>query len=43
MPKNPESLVAVEQIDEIIRTIRGTRVMFDRDLANLRRSHIPLQ
>jgi len=27
--------VAVEQIDTMIRTIRGTRVMLDRDLAQI--------
>jgi len=34
MPKS-KSLVAVEQIDSMIRTIRGVRVMLDRDLAKI--------
>ncbi len=35
MPKKSESSVSVEQIDGMIRTIRGTRVMLDRDLAKI--------
>jgi phage regulator Rha-like protein len=33
MPKKPKSPIPIEQIDGMIRTIRGTRVMLDRDLA----------
>jgi len=33
MPQKSESPVSVEQIDGMSRTIRGTRVMLDRDLA----------
>jgi hypothetical protein len=33
--KKTKSPVAVEQIDEMIRTIRGVRVMLDRDLAKI--------
>jgi hypothetical protein len=35
MPRKPESPVAVEQIDAMIRMIRGMRVMLDRDLARI--------
>ncbi|MGH7984176.1 MAG: ORF6N domain-containing protein [Candidatus Udaeobacter sp.] len=35
MPGKSKSLVPIEQIDEMIRTIRGTRVMLDRDLAKI--------
>ena len=35
MAKKTKSPVAVEQIDEMIRTIRGVRVMLDRDLAKI--------
>jgi hypothetical protein len=35
MPKKPKSPIPIEQIDEMIRTIRGTRVMLDRDLARI--------
>jgi hypothetical protein len=35
MPKNSEPPVAVEQIDGMIRLIRGVRVMLDRDLAKI--------
>ena len=35
MPKKSESPVSVEQIDGMIRTIRGVRVMLDRDLAKI--------
>src|SRR5882762_10813477 len=35
MPQKSESLVTVEQIDGMIRTIRGVRVMLDRDLAKI--------
>jgi len=33
--KKTKSPVAVEQIDGMIRTIRGVRVMLDRDLAKI--------
>ena len=35
MAKKTKSPVAVEQIDGMIRTIRGVRVMLDRDLAKI--------
>jgi len=35
MRRKSESLIPTEQIDEMIRTIRGTRVMLDRDLAKI--------
>jgi hypothetical protein len=35
MRKKPKSPVPIEQIDGMIRTIRGTRVMLDRDLAKI--------
>ncbi len=35
MPKKSKSPVAVEQIDGMIHTIRGMRVMLDRDLAKI--------
>ncbi len=35
MAKKTKSPVAVEQIDGMIRTIRGMRVMLDRDLAQI--------
>jgi ORF6N domain-containing protein len=35
MRRQSESLIPIEQIDEMIRTIRGTRVMLDRDLAKI--------
>ncbi len=35
MPKKPKSPIPIEQIDGMIRTIRGTRVMLDRDLAKI--------
>lgn len=35
MAKKSESPVSVEQIDGMIRTIRGMRVMLDRDLAEI--------
>jgi ORF6N domain len=35
MPKKSESLVSVEQINGMIHTIRGVRVMLDRDLAEI--------
>src|SRR5436309_14571966 len=35
MPQKSESPVSVEQIDGMIRTIRGVRVMLDRDLAKI--------
>ena len=35
MRRQSESLIPIEQIDEMIRTIRGIRVMLDRDLAKI--------
>jgi hypothetical protein len=35
MPRKSESLIPIEQIDGMIRAIRGTRVMLDRDLAKI--------
>jgi hypothetical protein len=35
MPRKSESPISVEQIDGMIRTIRGVRVMLDRDLAKI--------
>src|SRR5436190_8949507 len=35
MPKKPKSPIPIEQIDGMIRTIRGTRVILDRDLAKI--------
>jgi len=35
MAKKPKSLIAIEQIDEMIHTIRGVRVMLDGDLAKI--------
>jgi hypothetical protein len=35
MAKKTKSPIAVEQIDGMIRTIRGVRVMLDRDLAKI--------
>src|SRR2546430_13050176 len=35
VPKKTTAPAAVEQIDTMIRTIRGTRVMLDRDLAQI--------
>jgi hypothetical protein len=35
MPKKSKSPIPVENIDEMIRTIRGARVMPDRDLAKI--------
>ncbi len=35
MTQKSESLIPIEQIDGMIRTIRGTRVMLDRDLAKI--------
>src|SRR5437773_7825567 len=35
MPKKSKSPIPVENIDEMIRTIRGARVMLDRDLAKI--------
>ena len=35
MAKKPKSPIPIEQIDEMIRTIRGARVMLDRDLAKI--------
>jgi phage regulator Rha-like protein len=35
MTQKSESIIPIEQIDGMIRTIRGTRVMLDRDLAKI--------
>jgi phage regulator Rha-like protein len=35
MPQKSESPVLIEQIDGLIRTIRGVRIMLDRDLAQI--------
>jgi predicted amino acid-binding ACT domain protein len=35
MRRKSESLIPIEQIDEMIRTIRGTRVTLDSDLAKI--------
>jgi len=35
MAKRPKSPIPIEQIDGMIRTIRGARVMLDRDLAKI--------
>jgi ORF6N domain len=35
MPKKPKPPIPIEQIDEMIRTIRGVRVILDRDLAKI--------
>jgi hypothetical protein len=35
MPKKAEPHVSIQQIDEMIRTIRGVRVMMDHDLAKI--------
>ena len=35
MPRKSESLILIEQIDGMIRTIRGIRIMLDRDLAKI--------
>jgi len=35
MPRKPKSLIPIEQIDGVIRTIRGTRVLLDRNLAKI--------
>ena len=35
MPGNSKSLIPIEQIDGMIHTIRGVRVMLDRDLAKI--------
>jgi hypothetical protein len=35
MPKKATAPAAIEQVDTMIRTIRGTRVMLDRDLAQI--------
>jgi len=35
MSKKSEQSVAIEQIDGMIRLIRGVRVMLDRDLARI--------
>ena len=35
--KQPKSPIPIEQIDGMIRTIRGIRVMLDRDLAKIYR------
>jgi hypothetical protein len=44
MAKKSESPIPIEQIDETIHTIRGVRVILDRDLAKIYGvPHIPLQ
>ena len=35
MPGKSESLIPIEQIDGMVHTIRGVRVMLDRDLARI--------
>jgi ORF6N domain len=35
MPKKPKSPIPIDEIDGMIRTIRGNRVMLDRDLAKI--------
>ena len=35
MPQKSESVIPIEQIDGMIRTIRGTRVILDSDLAKI--------
>ena len=35
MPQKSESPVPIEQIDALIRTVRGARVILDRDLAKI--------
>src|SRR5215469_16875558 len=35
MPNKPKTAIPIEQIDEMIRTVRGMRVMLDRDLAKI--------
>jgi hypothetical protein len=35
MPRKSESLIPIEQIDGMIRTIRGSRVILDSDLAKI--------
>ena len=35
MPRKSESLIPIEQIDGMIRTIRGSRVILDTDLAKI--------
>ena len=35
MPKRPKLQISIEQIDGMIRTIRGVRVILDRDLAKI--------
>jgi ORF6N domain len=35
MPKKSESRISIEQIDEMIHSVRGMRVMLDRDLAKI--------
>ena len=35
MPKKAKSPIPIEQIDEMIHTIRGVRIMLDRDLAKI--------
>jgi ORF6N domain len=35
MPPKSESLIPIEQIDGMIRTVRGTRVILDSDLAKI--------
>jgi hypothetical protein len=35
MANKPKSLIPIEQIDGMIRTIRGVRVLLDNDLAKI--------
>jgi len=35
VPKQPKSPIPIDQIDAMIRTIRGTRVILERDLARI--------
>jgi hypothetical protein len=35
MPPKSESLIPIEQIDGMIRTVRGIRVILDSDLAKI--------
>jgi ORF6N domain-containing protein len=35
VPKKSQSLIPVEQIDSMIRTVRGVRIILDRDLAKI--------
>jgi len=35
MPKKPKSPIPIEEIDEMIHTIRSVRVILDRDLTKI--------